>query len=340
MTGNLAALIPSEKCQVQVVPVPVPHPGPSDLLVRNLSIALNPVEAKMQAFAYIKASYPLNPGLTFAGVVEQVGSAVSGFEVGDHVAVVAPLDSGNEYRSFQQRVLAQERVTSRLKPGTRLEDAAALIGNLATVVGALNIVLGLERPALEGSSPAKGKKIFIYGGSSNVGILAIQYAALAGYTVISTTSAPKRPFLERLGAVQLIDRTLVAEELAAQIINEGPYDYIFDSIGTLEVTELIGHVVAAQGGGTFCSTGRAPCVLPPNVTKLNDAFPALLLDPGNDSIRRWFYEDFFPLAVSTLITPPPSEKVPGGLAVVQGCLDRLLAGTSGSKLLIDPWSYL
>ncbi|KAF7593920.1 hypothetical protein BBP40_010622 [Aspergillus hancockii] len=309
MAHNLAALIPSEKCQVEVVFVPVLQPGPHDLLVRNLSIAFNPVEAKIQKFAYIKASYPLNPGLTFAGIVEQVGSAVSRFKVGDYVAVVAPLDSGNEYKSFQQRSLAQERVASRLELSTRLDDAAALIGNLATVVGALNIVHGLDRPALAGSSSAKGKKIFIYGGSSGVGSVAIQYA-------------------------------LSQEEIVTQIIKQGPFDYIFDSIGTLEVTKLIGQVVAAQGGGTFCSTGRATYVLPPNVKKLNHAFPVLVLEPDNDSIRKWFYEDFFPIAVTTKITPPQIEKVPGGLAAVQRCLDRALAGTSGPKLLIDPWSYL
>src|SRR4029450_1482181 len=78
-----------------------PEPGPDQLLVRVQASSVNPVDAAI-AGGFLKGvldyEFPVTLGRDYAGVVERVGSAVSGYAVGDMVfgslAFAPPLHAG------------------------------------------------------------------------------------------------------------------------------------------------------------------------------------------------------------------------------------------------------
>jgi NADPH:quinone reductase-like Zn-dependent oxidoreductase len=113
-------------------------------------------------------------------------------------------------------------LTSKVAPSVDVQVVASLTGNLPTIVGIFTGRLGFDKPSLEGSVTVKGKKILVYGGSSSVGSLAVQYVAQAGYMVITTYSPRNQAFVSKLGAAKIIDHTrdkdAVIEALVAEAI--------------------------------------------------------------------------------------------------------------------------
>ncbi len=60
-------------------------PQPDEALVRHTAIGLNYIDTHHRSGRYARPSYPTPLGVEAAGVVEQLGSAVSGLLVGDRV---------------------------------------------------------------------------------------------------------------------------------------------------------------------------------------------------------------------------------------------------------------
>lgn len=75
---------------LEIFNLPRPVPGPKDLLIRVRGVSSNPTDYKhREGYAGSQGSMggdqPLVVGYDGAGVVEEVGSEVAGFKVGDEV---------------------------------------------------------------------------------------------------------------------------------------------------------------------------------------------------------------------------------------------------------------
>lgn len=70
---------------------PVPTPGPGEILVKEVSVGLNPVDWKIQVYGVYVTDFPTVLGREAAGEVEAVGEGVTQFQKGDKVYV----DCGN-----------------------------------------------------------------------------------------------------------------------------------------------------------------------------------------------------------------------------------------------------
>jgi NADPH:quinone reductase-like Zn-dependent oxidoreductase len=295
----------------------------------------------LKRFAIFPISYPAILGSSFAGSVVSVGSAVTRFKVGDRVVVSRSnsTSADNRFGAYQKFPLASEASTARLDPSVPFHDASATVANLATIVSALSIHLKLPLPSLTSPAAPSGKKILIYGGSSSVGGLGVKYASDAGYQVITTSSPANRSFVKASGAAHTVDHTLPAEKLLAELKSNGPYDAIFDAIGTPEVTSLIGKLLADEGGIYYTTL---PPVngdgLPPNVERRFASYRAVMEEEANAKINQWFYEEYLPYGLATgKIIPTRTVVAEGGLEGVQGVLNRLNAGgVSGRKFVLNP----
>ncbi|KAI9661809.1 MAG: putative secondary metabolism biosynthetic enzyme [Bathelium mastoideum] len=341
--SNSAAWIKEEKANLTIDTAEVAEPGPDELLVKNAAIGLNPVEAKIQRLALFPLSYPTILGQSFAGTVTKVGSSVTGFQVGDRVAVnrSSAMRMKASSGSFQNYVIADSNTTSKLKEETPFSAAAATIINLATVVSALRHFLKLDLPNPKGPNPAnKAKKVLIYGGSSNVGGYAVNYAVSTGYTVITTSSPPHASFVSSIGPAKVVDHTQDVSQIVSELKAEGPYFAVFDTVGLPVVTTVLGQVLQEQGGAFYTtSPPLAPVELPANVERKFESFPTVLEQPENGELREWFYNTFTAFMVipptQKLVAPEKIEKVEGGLEGIQGALDKLMKGVSGKKLVVE-----
>jgi NADPH:quinone reductase-like Zn-dependent oxidoreductase len=270
---------------------------------------------------------------------------VKAFQPGDRVAVILnSKDHGDpRFGAFQKFALTTVSSTSKLPPSVTLEAGAATILNLATVVSALTIHLGLDKPPLSGPPESKGKKVLVYGGSSSCGGFATKYAATAGYDVITTSSPHNHTFVESLGPSHIIDHTQPADVLLQQVKEHGPYAAIFDAIGLPPITNLFYDYLASVGGGIYTSIipeigGERP--QPPNVERIFTSFPWDFDDPKNEETRCWFFDNYLPKGLENgLIVPTRQQIVEGGLEGVQDALDLMDQNkVSGYKLILYPWA--
>jgi NADPH:quinone reductase-like Zn-dependent oxidoreductase len=338
--SNLAAILPSAKARLEVHEVEKYTPGPNELLIKNTCIAFNPLEWKIIKFELFPLQYPSILGFSYGGEVEAVGNPANGFSKGDFVVTSRrAVDNDNKYGGYQRYVVASADAAIKLASAGDLEKAASGLTNFLAVVAILNIKLGMGLPSLNGPPPKNGKKLLVYGGSSSVGSLAIQYATQAGYTVTSTSSPRNLDFVLKVGAEKVVDHTQAEKDVVALLTAEGPFDFTLDAISLPSTVNIVVSVLAAQKGGTFATMMPGPEneVLPEGVTRIYDAYPFLLEREENKQVKKWVGE-FFPKAIASgSIVPTAVQKVDGGLDGANAALDRLERGVSGVKLIANPW---
>jgi hypothetical protein len=282
--------------------------------------------------------------LQYAGVVEEAGDS-SEFKKGDRVAVRTGFGPPNaatwdpKYSSHQKYVVAKDEWISKLGDKTSFQDAAGTNVNLATAVGALSAAMGIEKPTAPNNiNPSLAKKILLYGGSSNVGSLSIQYALRAGLTVITTSSPHNKAFVQSLGPTKIIDHTLPNTSLLTAIEAEGPYDYIFDTISLPQTISLLSKYLSTLSGGPIYTTQPffGPQEIPSNVELKFFPYPTLL---ENTELGEWVRKVYLPQGLDEgWFVLTRAEIVEGGLDGIQGCLDRFAEGrVSGVKMVVEPF---
>lgn len=80
-----ALLLGSRQGTFSVDTIPVPQPGANEVLIRVEAAALNPIDWKIQKYGIVVETYPAVLGSDIAGVIEDVGSNVTAFAMGDRV---------------------------------------------------------------------------------------------------------------------------------------------------------------------------------------------------------------------------------------------------------------
>jgi NADPH:quinone reductase-like Zn-dependent oxidoreductase len=192
--------------------VPTPTPGPEQLLVRVHASSVNPVDAAVVAGmlrGMIDHEFPVTLGRDFAGVVEDVGSAVGSFRPGDEVYGSVPLaDPAVHAGSWADYLVAADTTVARAPDGVDVATAGAAPLAALTALAAYD--------ALE---PFEGATVLVVGATGGVGSFFVQLAASAGATVVATGFPDDGEYLRGLGAAEVIDRDA---DVAAQVRERHP----------------------------------------------------------------------------------------------------------------------
>lgn len=155
----------------------------------------------------------------------------------------------------------------------------------------------------------------------------MQWVTQAGYDVVTTSSPKHREFVSRLGAIHVIDHTQEFGALLKDLIDQGPYEHVVDTIGLPPTVALNAQVVAAQGGGKVYATlpPFGPETLPDGVIREFASWPDIFAE-DETNLEKWTYETWFPQALANgRLVAHPVDKVDGGLEVE---LTRRLTGSS------------
>ncbi|KAI9765463.1 MAG: hypothetical protein M1839_005504 [Geoglossum umbratile] len=339
MSANQAAWLNEARASATVAPAEDYTPGPGEVVVRNEAIAFNPIEAKIQKYAVFPLAYPTIIGTSYAGTITKLGPSIPNLSINDRVAVSAGFGD-QRFGAYQKYPLAFAKSLAKLPPNVSFADAAAAVANLKTVVGAMAVYMGLDKPDIDaGRKPQNGKKVLVYGGTSSVGGYAIQYLSDAGYDVISTFSPQHKEYVSTLGASHLVNHTLPQADQLTSLQSFEPYDAIFDAIGTPPVTNLLYKLLGPKGGvyySTLPPMGSEDPA-PEGVERKFESFGVALDVEENQELARWFWEVYLPRGLGEGRVQPTRVLIAeGGLGGVQGVLDRLNAGVSGRKLVLNP----
>lgn len=201
--------------------VPLPEFAPHQVRVRVHATAVNPLDAQIRRGDY-KDHVPLPAiiGHDISGVIEEVGSQVSEFGVGDEV-YYTPRIFGSQ-GSYAERHVADIDLIARKPENISHLEAASL-----TLVGGTVWEALVTRARL-----AVGETILIHGGAGGVGTIAIQLANAIGARVLTTASAQDHDFVRALGADAAIDFTSTDYvDAVAEMTRGKGVDVVLDTIG-------------------------------------------------------------------------------------------------------------
>ncbi len=170
---------------------PDPQPQPGEVLIKVVAAGVNRPDVLQR-----KGNYPVPPGasdipgLEVAGTITALGKDVSGWKIGDEVCALV---AGGGYAELCTAPAAQVLPLPR---GLSMIEAASLPETFFTVWS--NV---FDRAKL-----APGETLLVQGGSSGIGVTAIQMAKAFGHTVYATAgSADKCAACVRLGADRAIN---------------------------------------------------------------------------------------------------------------------------------------
>lgn len=194
---------------------PVPRPGPGQILIRIAYAGVNRPDALQRAGNYAPPpeASPL-PGLEAAGHVAAVGEGVTRWAVGDAVTALLP---GGGYAEY---AVTEADHALPVPAGMAMDRAAALCETFFTVWTNVFMRGGLQA----------GEKFLVHGGSSGIGTIAIQLAALRGARVFATAgSDDKCKACMDLGAEAAFNYRDV--DFVQAMKDQGGADLILDMVG-------------------------------------------------------------------------------------------------------------
>lgn len=201
--------------------VPVPQVGPRQVRVRVHATAVNPLDLQIRRGDYAdQVPLPAIIGHDISGVIEEAGTHVTEFRVGDAVYYTPRIFGGPG--SYAHQHVADVDLVARKPANLNHLEAASL-----TLVGGTVWECLVMRAWL-----IVGETVLIHGGAGGVGTIAIQVAKAIGARVITTAKAGDHEFVRSLGADAAIDFTSTDYVNAVAEMTRGRgVDVVFDTIG-------------------------------------------------------------------------------------------------------------
>lgn len=226
---------------LQIDTIEVPPPAAGEVRIKVKALGLNRAEALFRSGKYLEqAQLPSRLGYEASGIVEALGSGVTGLAVGDAVSIVPPLSQG-KYGVYGEIATVPAKYVVKHPASLSFIEAAAVWMQYLTAYGALIDIAAIK----------KGDYVVIPAASSSVGLAAIQLCNMAGAVPIATTRTDdKRQALEKAGAAHVI--ATQEEDLAAKLneITKGKgARVVFDPVGGKTVLALAKGM--ARGGILF-----------------------------------------------------------------------------------------
>ena len=194
-----------------------PVPTVDQLLIRNRVAGINAGFDTLLCrgeVPYVNLVPPFDLGVEAVGIVEQVGSAVTDFRVGDAVATT---QRGHGYREYQA-----------IEASLAIKVRAATPEILTLMPTGVSALVGLEQVG----KMTTQETVLITAAAGGIGHIAVQLAKLAGNHVIGTCgSAVKADLLHRLGCDRVINYR--QESVEAVLSRDYPQgiDLVFDCVG-------------------------------------------------------------------------------------------------------------
>ncbi len=229
---------------LRVMDVERPVPADDEVLVQVHATTVNRTDCGFRApwpwfirlFAGLRRPRRTILGSEFAGVVVEVGPAVSQFAVGDEVFGV----NADRFGAHAEYLRVRGRAPIAVKPEqVSFEEAAAVCD------GAILAMTCLAWPGLR-----RGQRILIYGASGSIGTAAVQLAKHIGAHVTAVCNTANVGIVRSLGADEVIDHTV--EDFAR---NGQTYDVVLDAVGKKSFGLCKGSLV---DGGSYVSTDLGP----------------------------------------------------------------------------------
>lgn len=300
-----------------------PELQPGEVLVKVAASGLNRADLVQRRGAYPppKGASPIM-GLEISGTIVETGEGVSRFRTGDRVAALLAGGGYAEYAAVDEGSLFP------VPEGMDMVNAACFPEALMTVWA--NV---FDRVNLK-----SGEAFLCHGGTSGIGVMALQMARLAGASTIYATagSEEKCALARELGADRAINYK--TEDFEDVIREAGGVDVTLDMVGgdyiqkNISVSKPDGRIInIAYMNGFTAELNFAPVLM----KRLTLAATTLRARPVDEKrrIRDAVEKDFWPHVVSGKIRPVLEQAFPVADAEAAQAL-MAKGGHSGKIVLV------
>lgn len=192
---------------LRVSEIAKPEPGPGDVLIRVEAACVNPVDLATRAGVFhgrwFEGKPTLGLGWDACGVIEQVGTDVKRFSVGERVLCMND-QFKQPSRCYAEYLIAAEPTLARCPAGLDPVVAATLPMNTATADQSL---AALQLP--------EGSTVLITGAAAAVGGFAVSLAAEHGLRAIGLAAAKDEELVRSFGAIDFVPRGTAYTELTS-----------------------------------------------------------------------------------------------------------------------------
>ena len=197
--------------------VEVGDPGPGQVRIRQMAVGLNFIDVYGRTGLYAQPSLPFIPGMEAAGVVTAIGEGVRDLKVGRRVAYAGEIGAYTE-----ERLVTADRVVE-------------VPNNIDDQVAASIMLKGMTAQYLLRRTYKVGAKttLLFHAAAGGVGLIACQWAASLGATVIGTVGSAGKALIARAhGCAHVINYREEDFVTMVKAYTDGKgVDVVYDSIG-------------------------------------------------------------------------------------------------------------
>src|SRR5688572_10591169 len=223
----------------------VGDPGPGQARIRQTAIGVNFVDTYQRSGLY-PMPLPMVAGNEAAGVVETVGSGVTGLTAGDRIVY-----TGLPGSYCEQRLVPADRLV-KLPQGISDEQAASMMLKGLTVHYLIHSTYAVK----------KGETVLWHAAAGGVGLIACQWLKAVGVTVIGTAGSDEKCSLAKAhGAEHVINysRENFVERVKTITGGQG-VPVVYDAVGK---STWDGSLDCLRPRGLMVSFGNASGAVPP-----------------------------------------------------------------------------
>ncbi|KAJ7682311.1 chaperonin 10-like protein [Mycena polygramma] len=351
MSTQQAIVVQSPKAPFTLGSTEIPSPAQGEVLIKVMSVSLNPGNWKQREFDMLVDEYPAVLGNDIAGVIEEIGEGVEDFKKGDRV--FSQVVKGG----FQQYSTAPAAILIPIPGNLSFDQASTVPSNFTTacvgLFAAAPLGLGLN-PTFSWDTPRQGESALVLGGATSIGQFAIELFKFLGYTrIVVYASKAHFAYLRQLGATECIDRVEVSlDSLATQAALTPGVKVVYHTVDLAALNAA--YDCLAEGGSIVTAlpssqldrdlsakkaalVGVRGFIAGQDVMKYNHPFAEAVLTPEHTKFGKLIIKNLPEMLEKGIITTNRYEVLPNGVSGIIGGLERLQRGSvSGVKLVAHP----
>lgn len=325
---------------------PIPAPGPDEILVRVSAVGICGTDAhEYESGPHMFTSAPFIPGHEFAGHVVELGTAVTGFSIGQLVAAGAGISCGNCYwcRLGSTNLCETYETLGLQLPGGLAQyvvapaDICFEVGStgLSSDVAAMTQPMSIAVHSLKRGRPKLGDMAIVIG-AGGIGAFLVHALAVRDVTTVVVDLDLERLNIAKALGAELAVRPDDATDSLASLMGVGVPSVIYEATGSPTGLEFALSraapgtrvVVIGLQEGNHAVEFRNLALR--EIELIGTNAHAFAADFGEAvellAARSGGWTDVAPVAI------PLNDLVQGGLSpMIDGTGNRI-------KTLIDPWS--
>jgi L-iditol 2-dehydrogenase len=230
MSNSMQAAILQAPGKFTIEERPIPDIGPDELLVRTKACGICTSEIDFWTGKAKGLEYPRFIGHEPAGIVEEVGKDVEGFEVGDHVSV------WSEGKAYAEYFATKADYAAKLRPDTVLEQA-------------LGEPIACATNGVRKADPQLNDSVCIVGcGFMGLIMQQVFLARGVGMTIAVDTRKSIRDLALALGATHALDPKQTDVVSAVKELTAGRgVDICVEAAGLQQTLDLAANVTRMEG---------------------------------------------------------------------------------------------